>query len=249
MKHIKLNIILYKYKMKTLSSLDFLGTSPKLTIGGNNSNKTVFGGLLSILVASLLVTGSISFIILLISRNTFSVLMSEEFYLNSFSEWTNKEISFLLGDKLGQLLEEHERIYTIVGTHWSYTKVNNSDGTVSSKTSLTFIKMEKCNVMKHFKRNPELWEKEKYITHSYCMSPDHMLNVSKPFGYDDSTFIIFWVLRCQNSTTKNDCYAREYLYKTLENTFFLTRFTNYYFDDSKQGILPFPTSQRCIWTF
>jgi hypothetical protein len=221
--------------MKIISSFDFLGISPSITIEGNKKHKTVFGGLMSIFVAALLLGGSTYFMILLISRTNYSLLVSEEFYPNSFSNWTNSEVSFYLTNRVGQFLEDADRIYTVVGTYWQLKKIQNTDGTSVMRSVPAFLKMEKCNVTRHFKSNPDLWENEKYITHSYCMAPNQLVNVSKPFGYDESTYISFWVQKCQNTTTKNDCFPREYIDKTLVNVFLLSRFTNYYFDHSLQG--------------
>jgi hypothetical protein len=221
--------------MKVISSLDFLGTTPRLTIGGLNSNKTLLGGILSIFVGMLLVAGSAYFLNLLISRMNYSVITADEYKPNTFSNYTNSELAFYLSNKYGEFLEDSERLYTMVGTYFYLKKVDNPDGTTSMKLSVMMVKMEKCNVTKHFKNNLKLWQNEKFITHSYCLPSDQLLNVTQPFGYDNSTWLVFWAQRCMNTTTKKDCYSRDYIDKTLNNVFLLTRFTNYYFDHSIKG--------------
>jgi hypothetical protein len=173
--------------MKVLYSLDFLGTHPSLTIGGYNSNKTILGGIMSIFVGMLLLAGSAYFLNLLISRMNYSVVTADEYKPDAFSNWTNSEVSFYLTNKFGEFLDDADRLYTMVGTYWYFKKIQNPDGTMTSKISLSLLKMEKCNVTKHFKNNVELWKNEKFITHSYCLVPDQILNVTQPFGYDNST--------------------------------------------------------------
>jgi hypothetical protein len=101
--------------MNIISSFDFHGISPKITIRGNSKHKTLFGGLLSIYVASLFLAGSLYFLIQLFSRMNYSVLVSDEFHPNSFSNWTNAEVSTILVNKLGEFIEDADRLYTVIG--------------------------------------------------------------------------------------------------------------------------------------
>jgi hypothetical protein len=149
----------------------------------------------------------------------YSVLVSDEFHTNSFSNWTNAEVSTILVKKLGEFIEDADRLYTVIGIYWQLSKVLYSDGTNRLKYSLTFLKMEKCNLARHFKSNPDLWEKEKYITHSNCISPDQVVNVSKPSGSDDSSYFSFWLQRCQNITTNKFVFRENILTKHWKMSF------------------------------
>lgn len=220
--------------MKFISTFDFLGTSVRLNIGGYNSNKTYFGGLLSIIVIALLLLGSSYFMYLLVSRTNYSVISSEEYYPNSFSNWTNPELSLYLTNGRGEFLQEADRLYSITGAFWYYQKIKNPDGSFVTKMNFNELKMEKCILTRHFPTRVEMWKDTKFLSDSYCVAPNQNANLTKPFSYDDSTFVSFWVHRCWNTTTKNDCYPRDYIDKTLANSFLLSRFTNYYFDHSRQ---------------
>lgn len=99
--------------------------------------------------------------------------------------------------------------------------------------TLTPMKIEKCNITRHFPNREDLWRNEIFLKDSYCVAPNQIANVSKPYGYQDFTGMIFWVQRCQNTTTKNDCFARSFIDQTLVNVLLSTRFTNFYFDHSK----------------
>ncbi len=79
--------------MSIISSLDFLGTKPNMFIRGKTSNKTVLGGILSIGVTISLILGVFYFMSLLISRETFTVLQSDEYQPEAFADWNLQEIS------------------------------------------------------------------------------------------------------------------------------------------------------------
>ena len=179
--------------MRFISKFDFLGVSPRLNIGGDDSNKTIFGGMLSLVVISLLLLGSSYFMYLLFSRKNYSVLASDEFAPNSFQNYTNPEISFYLANRLGEFLPDADRLYNVVATHIYYKTVQNPDGTSQARTSLTFLKMEKCNVTRHFPKREDMWKNEKFLKDSYCLAPNQIANILKPYAYPDYTAMIFWV--------------------------------------------------------
>jgi hypothetical protein len=171
---------------------------------------------------------------LLSSRTNYSVISSDNYDPNTFFNYTNPEVALYMTNMLGEYLPDADRLYSIVGTYWYYTKFQQPDGTLISSMSSKILKMEKCNAARHFPNNFEMWKNEKFLNDSYCVAPNQIANISKPFAYDDSTAIVYWIQKCQNTTTKNDCHSKEYIDKTLENVFLLTRYTNYYFEHSKQ---------------
>ena len=177
--------------MGIIESLDFLGTKPTLLINRKPSCKSKLGGILSISVTLILFTGSIYFLNLLFFRLNFVISQSEEYLLNSRAHWEDLEVSLILLDKLGMDFAQQDRLYGVTSMLWKYVPVINEDNSVTMKMDILPVKLEKCNVMRHFPNNIDLWKGEKFIEKSYCIVPNQMLNISMPYGYANYTTMMF----------------------------------------------------------
>jgi hypothetical protein len=162
--------------MNFITSLDFLGKKPTLLIKGETSNKTLFGGVLSILVTCALIAGTSYFTNMLLSRNSYSVILAEEYYPNSYIDWEGYEFSSIVLDRLANPFPDEDRIYSMTGTRFWVKPVINSDGSNGTQTITVKFPMEKCNVTRHFANNVEYWKKEKHIEKSYCIPTGLNLN-------------------------------------------------------------------------
>jgi hypothetical protein len=219
--------------MKILQAMDYLGTSPNFLVEGSTSMKSVIGGVLSIITTLIIVAGSSYFVNLLLSRSSFNVIQSEEFFPNAFKSWENEELSILVVSKLLDEIPQADRIFSVTGTWW-VSKQNNTGEGLGYFLEMYDVKLEQCNISRHFKHS-ELWRDQKLINVSKCLAPDQKFNSSKPFGADSYTGIVLWVHRCHNSTEKKDCLPEEEIEKALENVFVLVRFKDYYFDHKLTG--------------
>ena len=101
--------------MNVLKYLDFIGTQPSILIKQSNTHKTHFGGMLSIIVATLLFAGTVYFLRMLFSRENYSIIMTDEYDPDSFKDWTNEPIPLILIDKLAVPFKEPDRIFSMVG--------------------------------------------------------------------------------------------------------------------------------------
>ena len=212
--------------MNHISVLDFLGMSPTFLIEGRKQKQTFFGGLLSIAVALMLLSATGYFLGLLFSREEYQMILTDEYNTNSFKDWTNEEFSITLVSSLLEKIPNAERVYGITGTWW-HDRENvdpNSKETASHKLEINEIKLETCNVTRHFPDSAELWSKEKHINQSMCIQRDQMLNSSKMFGADNYSGIVMYIHRCKNSTTKKDCLPQEEIEKALDKVYFMVRF-------------------------
>jgi hypothetical protein len=216
-------------------NLDYLGTKPKFFINGNSSSKTLFGGLLSILAAIIILASSGYFIYLLFSRTSFNVLLSEDFNQRPVKSWNEPEFSVMLQNRLLADIPEKERIYGITAQTWCNKPVEQADGTTKQITEILPVKVEKCDVSRNFANGTDLWRDQKLINDSYCITPGQNISSIRLFGENDYCGVVFWLHKCQNSTTKKDCYPDDYITKELQNIFVLTRFRDYYFDHNLVG--------------
>jgi hypothetical protein len=219
--------------MNVLKAMDYLGTSPKFLVEGSTSMKSVIGGILSTITTLIIIAGSSYFVNLLLSRSSFNVIQSEEYFPNAFKSWENEELSILVVSKLLDAIPQADRIFDVTGTWW-ISKQNNTGEGLGYFLEMYDLKLEQCNISRHF-RHPELWRDQKLINVSKCLAPDQNFNSSKPFGADSYTGIVLWVHKCLNTSAKNDCLPQNEIDKALENVFVLVRFKDYYFDHKLLG--------------
>jgi hypothetical protein len=226
--------------MKIFTCLDFLGTKPSLLINNQNSCKSNLGGVLSICVSVCLFIGVLYFLNILFFRLNYVISQSEEYFPNSYSDWDNLEASIILLDKLGLEFEDQDRIYGVTAMLYNYVPVFNKDNSTSMEFKFKPVALEKCQKEKSFLGDEKLWDTEKYIEKSWCTVQGQNLNISKPFGYENYTTMMFWVHRCINSTKKNDCLPSDIIENKLMNANLAIRFKNYYFDHKQQNDIGIP---------
>lgn len=214
--------------------LDFLGKRPNILVNGSLTNKTLLGGILSILVTLTLVAGTSYFVLLLFSRDSYNVVLNDEYNLDSFKSWKNEEFSITLMDRVLDEIPNADRIFGIKGTWWINKEHFSPEGIASYKMESYDVKMEKCNLTEHFD-DRDMWRNEKLINSSMCFAKDQNFNSSKIYGANNYTGIVLWIHRCQNSTTKNDCLPIEDINNALLNVFLLVRFKDYYLDHKLSG--------------
>jgi hypothetical protein len=219
--------------MNCVELIDFLGKKPTLLVAGNSSNKTRFGGMLSILVFFLLILGSAYFLNILFSRQNYTVVDSEEFNSTQFMDFSDFQVSMAVGDSFGMPLEDEDRVYGVMGMWYTYVpKFNMTTGKITMETLYHPIYMEKCNLEKHFPNSTDLWKEEQNIDKSYCMIPGQMANISKNVGSPNYKQMNFWFYKCQNNSLigKIDCLPQDQIDQKFDNNFLALRFKNYYFD-------------------
>ena len=168
--------------MNFIRSLDFLGIKPVLKIAGNDSSKTLFGGTLSIFLALLLLAGCGYFFGMLVSRTNYSVVQSDRFNSTQFMDLTNYEMSFYVTNGLGERIQDAYRVFGVTGLFFFYVNQIDADGKISTKMTAKPVKMEQCNLTRHFGGNGERWKDEKFITESMCLPLDQKYNASLPYG-------------------------------------------------------------------
>jgi hypothetical protein len=224
--------------MKVIMGLDFLGTQPSFYINGERSYKTYLGGTISFMLTLCIIAGFCYFLYLLLLRTSFTVETSEEYNPDSFADWSNIDLTILLVDKSGRPYPEQDRLYSVTSMWWKYKENTKADKTLGLDLQMIPVKTEKCNLT-HLS-DTTLWTDRKTVNISYCVSPDQKLNITKVFGSTNSSIMWFWIHRCKNSTTKNDCFPPEKIEQDLMNASAALRFRNYYFDHKKTENIGMP---------
>jgi hypothetical protein len=217
--------------MKVIMGLDYLGTKPSLYINGESLYKTTLGGMISFMFTLCIISGVCYFLNLLLSKATFTVETSEEYYPDSFANWSNIDLTILVLDKTGIPYPEQDRLFSVSSMWWKFQEYTKPDKTLGMDLQMMPVKMKKCNLTDF--SDPSLYVARKGISISYCVAPEQKLNISKIYGTGNSTLMWFWVHRCKNTTTKNDCFPPEKIEQDLMNASAGVRFKNYYFDHKK----------------
>lgn len=218
--------MLFKY-------FDILSVKPQLFLDSSSRFKTLFGGILSFLCGITLLASTIYFSVLLFGRDTYTVMMSESRNHFPFKNWTNEQISVILVDRFMNEVPNWERIFDYYAdSWWNRDHLDNKTGKIEWKNEIKQVYLEKCNLEEHFPGEEDLWRDQKLINSSMCIKRNQNLPIQHTFGDLNFTSIVFWIHRCRNTTTKNDCYPKEKIEKELENVFLQVRFKDYTLDHS-----------------
>lgn len=225
--------------MNFFTALDYMGTKPTLFINSKSSYKTTLGGVLSTIYYICLVMGASYFLKLLIGREIYNVSTSEEFYPDSFANWTDLEFSLVLLNDYGLPFPEQDRIYSVSAMWMRWERYIKPDNTKGAFMNMVPIKLDKCNLTKHYE-DASLWNSSNYVNLSYCTETNQNFNLSKSMGDINFSMVNFWVVKCTNSTVKNDCFPAEKIENFLSNSNVALRFKNYYFDHKKTKDIGMP---------
>lgn len=224
--------------MKLISRFDYLSTKPSFYINGETSYKTTLGGMISFMFTLCIISGLCYFLNLLISKEGFTVEISEEYYPDSFADWTNIDLSILLLDKLGMPYRDQDRLFGVSSMWWKYEMDNSAKENLERNLKTVNVKMEKCNVTNLSENS--LLRNSKTLNISKCVASDQKFNITKMFGVQNSSMMMFWVHRCMNSSTKNDCFPPEKIEQDLMNANAVIQFRNYYLDHKRTENIGMP---------
>ena len=213
-----------------LRNCDFIGVSPRIYYKGNFRFKTQAGGLLSILLTLFLIVISTYFIYIFLSKDSFTLYENILTITRSHKIFRKEDFSIILLDKYFQKIENASQIYTIYADIWT-DKRYYDDGILQSKTNITPVSIEQCNISKY--KNFELWKNEKLINDSICFSEEAIeshINSTGVYGETGYTGVVFWISLCTNSSNKNNCYPIEKSKELLDNVFVYVKILDVYFD-------------------
>jgi hypothetical protein len=183
---------------------DYLGTKPSFYINGERSYKTTLGGTISFMLTLCIIAGFCYFLNLLLSKDSFTVETSENYYPDSFADWSKIDLTIFLVDKLGMPYPEQDRLFGVTSMLWKYEQNITDAKNLGRGLKMIPVKTEICNLTNFW--DPTLWVNSKTLNISYCVAPDQKLNITKTSGVPNSSVMLFWVHRCKNTTTKSNCF-------------------------------------------
>jgi hypothetical protein len=208
-----------------------MGLKPSFYINGERSYKTTLGGTISFMLTLCIIAGFCYFLNLLLSKDSFTVETSENYYPDSFADWSKIDLTIFLVDKLGMPYPEQDRLFGVTSMLWKYEQNITDAKNLGRGLKMIPVKTEICNLTNFW--DPTLWVNSKTLNISYCVAPDQKLNITKTSGVPNSSVMLFWVHRCKNTTTKSNCFPPEKIEQDLMNANAVIQFRNYYFDHKK----------------
>ena len=227
---------------KIIKKCDFIGVTPRIFYKGHFRYKTISGGLLSIIILSFLISITIYFLHIFLSKKSFTIYENTVSITNPIKIWKKQDLSINVLDKYFNRIENASKIFSIYANIWSDLRYYEN-GEFKSKTEITEVPIEICNISS-FEEHESLWKDEKFINESFCFSKesiDNKINSTRSYGDTNYTGIVFWITLCTNSSYKNDCYPLEESKKILDNVFIYVKILNYYFDHNliDNNIIPY----------
>jgi hypothetical protein len=232
-----------KYLTNVISFSDFISEKPHMLINKSVRAKNIYGGILSIILVSLIFSSMVTFIHALINRKNSTLSYNKVPTQETSYDYGKYPFMVALLDNGLKLIDEEDRYYSFLADIWTFTP-DNSTGTIVMRLNRTKIHTEKCKLDVHFGEYKDYFKDVPYLEHHYCMVPGQNITLYGIYGsIKPYNFLDFWISTCVNDTSINrtDCYPREVSQKRLVNTFisyqFLTNFIDHSNIDNPGGLM------------
>ena len=223
----------------SIKKLDFLHKNATITFNrkGEIGYKTFIGGLISLLSLIFTISFSFNYIYKMITRK--DILINKSTIINPFINITySHKLPFLLRltDKYYNPFEENEKFYLIKGLF--YYGGNSNKNIILSGENYVSLKIEKCDINKHFSNEyKSYFNNFNNINSYYCL--DLRNNTQTIYGiYGDKnpfSYYSFNLEYCHNSTENNNsCYSIHEIKNKFNDLFLEFIFLDYTIDSLNQ---------------
>jgi hypothetical protein len=233
----------------TLSFLDFFAISPKLYVFGQNSIGTKFGVIMSLLVCLAIFALSGYFAFTTFNRSSITLVYNQDSTIYPVVNLTDYPLTLSLLDNYGQLIPEQETVFNFYLTVYNFLQYLDEQGNPQAKTFLEEIKLEKCDINKHFGNYKSYFADAAEMSTKYCL-PIGKYNITLYGVYGNLkngyNFLDIFVNRCVNNSLtnpNNNCQDITYIQNTLANSYLQIGYMDYDIDN-KNEILPNLLIQR-----
>ena len=216
---------------KYLNQIDYLGIQPTFLFDGTFRHRSIFGGVLSILVILADFAVGLYFFTIYITNSSFTVYESFSKNTNPSRIWTTDDFAITILDNNLQLIKESERVFTVKANMTTELQTTDITGAISSTIEYHPINMEKCNLT-NFK-HAELWKNEQYINSSMCFSNNNNIELKSKGNYGSKGYngIVVYFQLCKNDSNNgvSNCYPLEKSKEILDNVFVYVKFHDHYY--------------------
>lgn len=182
-----------------LKDLDILGVNPVLYVDGSRRKKSAFGAIASILTCLLMMGATIYFCCEVFFRNSFILIYNQITNYNPAFNFSDYPLAFGFFDtnsKPLEGLEDQIRVWMELQNLYP-----SEDSNQKVKFDTTLLKLEKCELKKHFTKYANLFKKYSYLETYYCI-PTGKLNLTLYGNWADAlnpnSFLTIKFAKCFN---------------------------------------------------
>jgi hypothetical protein len=209
---------------------DILSINTKLYTNGNESLKTKVGGILSIAIIILGITGFLFYLSKIITRSELSVSLNKIYtpesiyYLNT----SNSIFAFRIADRFGNVV--NDTYYSAVAQNWKYFFTKDENGINKISYNFDNLKVSRCENIKINSTEFNTVYSKFDVSRHWCLDPGQIIEIKNPYGGSiDYSYINIYFTHCTHlgdqceKPDKIDNYLTSYLADIF--------FTSYYVDN------------------
>jgi len=197
-------------KTPNLSFLDIYSLSGNLKIQGKDKYSYVLSVILSILSIITIFVISAYFVVTVFQRRSLSVIFNLDSMETPVVNLTEYPMTFHLYDSYGTSLKDQDKIYYIIGKFRKYAVELDENNEPKVTNKILDIKLEKCDLEKHFGNYKKSFSKIADLHLKYCLPANsHNITLYGKFGNlsEGFSFLHFFIQKCiKGQDGKEDCF-------------------------------------------
>lgn len=194
--------------------IDFMGKGYELSFNGSTQYKTLTGGFISLVLACLLIIGSVYFGKEIFLKNNPVVIPSYEIFNDFNKTSTTNELFFMVGVQT-PFYDYYidDSIYTIEGNYYGYTTNENNSQIFFYEPFQPIL----CNKLYNESKIAEFLPGYTYDLSKFWCIPEQENNyIEGFFGSHSNREVQFIVNKCKNTTESQKCKPEEKLTEVLQ---------------------------------
>jgi hypothetical protein len=215
---------------KLVSSADFIGLEPTFTYQTKSRYKTIFGGLMSIVLGSLFLSGMLYFGRELYQRRNPTIISSSTLNpLPAPMDITPQTFPFYISiqDASNNLKYfKDETIYSLKVYLRTQTRSKDKNGVATLAVNLIPITMVDCDLDYHFAGMQGLYNVTDY-KNAYCIGKGQNITIQGDFPDDIFNFLQINYYQCTNTTDVSNCKSQTVIDNSIRNTYIAIDYAYY----------------------
>ena len=212
-----------------MKKFDFYSNEVKLNIGKQRTRYSTFvGGIFGILTISVMFLLSFYFIKDFLNSSNVTITSNEQYTNDLLIDYHDFPIMFRLSNTYSQSYSESERLW---GINMLWYSVNNTIQTTNT------IKMEKCDINKHFGIYKSLFVNISDLNTYYCLGI-RLQNQTIKGIYGDNNYYSYYhfpIHYCTNSTKMSNCFNESFIRSQLSSSYLDVKSLDYNLNNSLEA--------------
>lgn len=205
---------------------DVLGINPRIYLNSEKRKKTKYGGAVSLVMILLIFCSIFYFFFELILRESFTLIYNQTVDFNPTLNISNIPLVFGFADQYANPIKNLENQIRIYGEYYQMNKNYDSDKPVL--LGIKQLKMEKCDINKHFGNYYSFFTKYAAMLDKFYCLPinEHNLTLYGTWGdsQNPNSYLVLKIAKCFNNENKEifpdaNCFNRTTIDSNLMNIY------------------------------